>query len=198
MISVLFCLWVVGSFSDLVTEIPKFGQLNETAYSGYISVDNSHDSHLYYFFIEARSEATVGVKSDSIPVILWLNGGPGASSLTGQFTENGPFGLDVIDGSPFIRKHAWTNIGHMLFIDNPVGSGYSYTDDTGYVKTEIELRKQFYLGLQGFFDRHPIYRKNPFYLSGESYAGKYLPHIAYEIVQQNKTFPIRVLIWMVF
>eukprot|EP00951_Prasinocladus_malaysianus_P001330 scaffold9092_cov43-Prasinocladus_malaysianus.AAC.1 len=75
------------------------------------------------------------------PLVIWLQGGPGASgtgvtenvaqlhNLTtgfGQFTEVGPYGTDW---EP--RKHAWTDQAHVLFVDNPVGTGFSYVEDGG-------------------------------------------------------------------
>jgi len=81
---------------------------------------------------------------------------------------------------------AWTKIGHMLYIDNPVGSGYSYVDEDGYASDENQVAEQFRLGLQGFFQRHPSLRENDLYITGESYAGKYIPHMAYEIVTKNE------------
>ena len=61
------------------------------------------------------------------PLLLWLNGGPGASSLTGQFTEQGPY--KMLNNNTIIRnQYTWTKYYHMLFIDQPAGTGYSYTD----------------------------------------------------------------------
>jgi len=62
----------------------------------------------------------------------------------------------------------------------------SYTNKGGWVRTEEEMRREFYAGLMGFLDIHPQYRKNPFWVCGESYGGKYVPNVAFEIHQRSE------------
>lgn len=86
----------------------------------------------------------------------------------------------------------------MLFIDNPVGSGFSFTDDEeyGYTTNATQVGQQLYSGLMQFFRMFPMLQKVPFFISGESYAGKWIPAIGYEIFKQNKNddaeFPINL------
>lgn len=138
---------------------------------------------LFYWFFEARgSDVTVDAHT---PLLIWLNGGPGASSMTGLLTEMGPYRITP-EGKLIPHPQSWTQLGHMLFFDQPVGTGYSSVRDaSGYVNTQEELADQLYTALQHFFQRHPVYATSPVYICGESYAGKYVPHIAHFIHTRN-------------
>ncbi|GMF16988.1 unnamed protein product [Phytophthora lilii] len=126
---------------------------------------------------------------DRTPLLLWLNGGPGASSMTGLLAEMGPYRLTK-ERKLIPHVHSWTNIGHMLFFDQPVGTGYSSVrDEVGHVNTQEEVAEQLYRGLQGFFRRHPEYKHNPLYVCGESYAGKFAPSISHYIHVKNSGTP---------
>lgn len=101
-------------------------------------------------------------------------GGPGASSLFGLFTENGPFEVTK-SGKVKARKYSW-NVNHnVIYIDNPVGTGFSFTDkDEGYAKNQIDVGENLYSALVQFFTLFPDLQPNDFYATGESYAGKYV------------------------
>ena len=74
----------------------------------------------------------------------------------------------------------------MLYIDNPVGTGFSFTDsDAGYANNEDDVARDLYSALDQFFTLFGSYRANDFYVTGESYAGKYVPAISYKIHQEN-------------
>jgi len=179
----VFLFALLSAEDDFVESLPNFGKLNQTNYAGFVEV-GSHGANMFYWFTASNKDATAS--NQLTPFIIWINGGPGASSLTGLMVENGPYALNP-DGSTYINKYSWTNVGHMIFIDNPVGSGYSYVvNDEGYVNNEQEMATQFVEGLRGFFAKHSDLRKNPLYITGESYAGKYIPHITAEIVRQNQ------------
>jgi len=171
---------------DLVKSLPEFGSFAETQYAGFLPVDdrsqNSYNGSLFYWFIASSLDSDAS--KASTPLIIWLNGGPGASSMMGAFAENGPYSIDE-DGTFTINRLAWTKVGHMLYIDNPVGTGYSYVESGGYATNEVEVSVQFRYALSKFFEKHPSLQQNKLYIAGESYGGKYNPHIAYEISQWN-------------
>lgn len=84
------------------------------------------------------------------------------------------------------NPYSWHTKYNLLFIDNPVGTGFSFTDPNGYCKNIPQVAKQLYSGLSQFFHLFPALASNPFYITGESYAGKYIPAIGYEIFERNK------------
>ena len=76
-------------------------------------------------------------------------------------------------------------------IDNPVGSGYSYTSDESYVTSEEEMRTQFVYALRQFFAMHKEFSKNPLWVTGESYAARYVPNGSGDAVNATE-IPLQV------
>ncbi|KJE88890.1 hypothetical protein CAOG_00464 [Capsaspora owczarzaki ATCC 30864] len=166
-----------------VDYLDGIGSLNSTnVYSGFANVSSVYDSSLYYLFFESRSATPA-----TDPVVVWFQGGPGCSSLFGLFIENGPY--MILENETFVfNPYSWNNNAHVLWIDQPVGTGYSYTNSPlGYDVNEAEIARQAYITLTTFFQRHPEYAKQKLFLFGESYGGHYVPHIANYILQQTNT-----------
>ena len=150
------------------------------SYSGYLTVNKTLDSNLFFWFFPAQSGDT------NAPLLLWLQGGPGSSSLFGLFAEQGPILVDKA-GNLNPRNITWNSKYHLLFIDQPVGTGYSFTrSDDGYVRNEDEVARDLYAMLQQFFQIYHEYSACPFYVTGESYGGKYVPAIVYKIHVENQ------------
>ncbi|KAF7288078.1 hypothetical protein GWI33_000131 [Rhynchophorus ferrugineus] len=153
------------------------GFKNFTSYSGYLTVDKDYNSNMFFWYFPSTTD------SDNDPVVLWLQGGPGASSMIGLFTENGPFSVKFKKGLRE-RQYTWVHNHNMLYIDNPVGTGYSFTSG-GYAQTENKVGEDLYSALIQFFTLFPKLQKNPFFVSGESYGGKYVPAVSYIIHSRN-------------
>lgn len=119
------------------------------------------------------------------PVVLWLQGGPGATSMFGLFMENGPFRVnDKIKLEK--RKYSWNMAHNIIYIDNPVGTGYSFTnDEKGYATNESHVGRDIHTALVQFFLLFPELQNNDFFVTGESYAGKYVPAISHAIKDFN-------------
>lgn len=97
--------------------------------SGYVDV--SADEHIFFWFFEARN-----VNATAAPLTTWINGGPGTSSMLGVFQEVGPCAIDA-DGNVVDNPYSWTNASNLLFIDQPVQTGFSYsTTTTGYINLQ--------------------------------------------------------------
>ncbi|XP_060052016.1 probable serine carboxypeptidase CPVL isoform X1 [Erinaceus europaeus] len=155
--------------------VAPFPGSNVKSYAGYITVNKTYNSNLFFWFFPAQ------VQPSDAPVVLWLQGGPGGSSLFGLFVENGPYFV-TSNLTVRARDFPWTNTLSMLYIDNPVGTGFSFTDDShGYAVNEDDVAENLYSALIQFFQLFPEYKNNDFYATGESYAGKYVPAIAYYI-----------------
>lgn len=150
-----------------------------TSYSGFFTVDKKYNSNIFFWYFEADTRPEVA------PVLVWLQGGPGASSLFGLFTENGPFNINE-NGLPVRRKYSWHLDHNLIYIDNPVGTGFSFTDDVkGYVTDETQVGAGLYEVMKQFYTLFPHLQENQLYISGESYGGKYVPAMAYAIHQKN-------------
>ena len=171
---------------DRLTLLPGLGAINDVEFAGYLPLVGpdciqercaNNAGNLFYWFVESRSN------SKAAPLVLWLNGGPGAASLYGFFMETGPYRVRS-DGTIVKRKFAWTEQAHYLMIDQPAGVGFSYGTAKSYVN-EAEAMDQLYHALIIFFQRHPELAAKPLYLAGQSYAGKYLPQLATRILAGN-------------
>jgi len=149
---------------------------NVTQYSGYLD-NEEDDKHLFYWFFESRNDP----KND--PVVLWLNGGPGCSSLTGLFMELGPSSINE-KGEVVFNPSSWNENANVIFLDQPVNVGYSYS--SGKVSNTVAAGKDVYALLTLFFKQFPQYAKQSFHISGESYAGHYIPVFAAEILSHKK------------
>jgi len=103
------------------------------------------------------------------PLVMWLQGGPGASGVGyGNFEELGPY---EIDGTK--RPYAWTKQANVMFVDNPVGTGYSYVDSAEDLCTDNQQIAEDLVSLmKSVYQDHPDMKEMPFYIFAESYGGK--------------------------
>lgn len=169
-----------------LARVPFTESLRIKSYAGFFTVDKQYDSNQFFWYFPAM----ISDKKDA-PVILWLQGGPGATSLYGLFTENGP--LRVRNKRFERRKYNWALSHHIIYIDNPVGTGFSFTKDPkGYCVNQTQVGEQLYSTLIQFFQLFPELQPNKFFVTGESYAGKYVPALAYTIYKKNPTAKIKI------
>ncbi|CAL9230546.1 unnamed protein product [Arabidopsis halleri] len=147
----------------------------------YIGIGEEEEVQLFYYFIKSENNP----KED--PLLLWLSGGPGCSSTTGLFFENGPvtFKVDGYNGgSPTLLSttYSWTKVANMIFLDQPVGTGFSYAKtqllDTPSDSGEAKRIHEF---LRKWLSKHTEFISNPFYVGGDSYSGKVIPATVQEI-----------------
>ena len=190
-----------ASADDLIKEIPadihNSGtiDLNVCSYAGYAdALYNDKEIQLFYWFFESQkfhpSQSRNNEEIGKTPLIIWLNGGPGAPSTLGLFLENGPYRIqDDSEGKLLENQYSWNKNAHIIYWDQPIGTGYSRVKgedpQTTFAKNEDELSEMFYLAFQNFLSKHPEYRSCPVYVAGESYGGKYVPNIAVKIHKKN-------------
>ena len=167
------------------------------SYSGFLTVDKKYGSNLFFWFFPSlviillfdnklfNLIIRLQKNPKTAPVVLWLQGGPGSSSMFALFSENGPFYVN--ENIELIRNnYSWAQEFSMLYIDNPVGTGFSFTEDNGgLARNEVNVADNLYEALQQFFKLFSEYRLNEFYVTGESYAGKYVPAIGYKLHQMS-------------
>ncbi|XBH54344.1 hypothetical protein VPH35_076671 [Triticum aestivum] len=169
-----------ASASTVVTHLPGFdGPLPFNLETGYMGVEEETGTELFYYFVE--SERSPGTD----PVILWFTSGPGCSGFSGPMN----FVLAPYNGSlPQLvyNPYSWSKIASIIFLDSPVGSGFSYARDPKvYDVGDMSSSLQAVTFLKKWFSDHPRYVSNPFYLGGSSYAGKMIPVIAQYISEGN-------------
>jgi serine carboxypeptidase 1 len=113
------------------------------------------------------------------PLIIWLQGGPGASSTGfGNFNELGP-----VDVEQHARNTTWLNRADLLFIDNPVGTGFSYVNNGAYTTNIDEIAADLLNWAKSWFKTHPTYQRAPLFIFSESYGGKMAAAFA-QVLQQ--------------
>jgi len=169
---------------------PVQGIANAT--SGYLSVnDTNSNSKLFYIFYQCRG-LQKGQSATDVPIIIWLQGGPGGSSQTGSFFEMGPYTLTYDQSTGKYKETrrdlSWNDYYNLLIVDNPRGTGYSIADKDSYVTTEDQVAEDFKNALLNFYalDAFSAYSKTPLFIFGESYAGHYIPSISKRILEFNQ------------
>ncbi|XP_010694765.2 serine carboxypeptidase-like 40 [Beta vulgaris subsp. vulgaris] len=167
---------------DRIVKLPGQPPVNFTQYGGYVTVDSKAGKAFYYYFVEAPKN------KNSLPLLLWLNGGPGCSSLAyGAMEELGPFRVKSDGKTLFRNKFAWNHAANVLFLESPAGVGFSYSNSTSDYDSngDSKTAAENYIFLLNWFERFPEYKGRDFYISGESYAGHYVPQLAHAILQHN-------------
>ncbi|KAL9181534.1 hypothetical protein ACHAXT_010339 [Thalassiosira profunda] len=190
--------------AHLVTSLPLLpaDALSTRHWAGHLPASSdANDKKIFYWLFEPGN--TAGRNPADIPLVLWLNGGPGCSSMDGLWLENGPLRLKsgtngwTIDVNP----HSWHNApAWTLYVDQPVGTGLSFSKKKKWCKTDFEVNRDFHYFLEEFFLLHrdkflsassdtnspaEWQLNRPFYFSGESHAGHYIPSMMDFILQRN-------------
>ncbi|XP_040009848.1 cathepsin A-like isoform X2 [Xiphias gladius] len=148
---------------------------NYRQWSGYLQVRPG--KFLHYWFVTSQRDP---VKD---PLVLWLNGGPGCSSLDGFLSENGPFHVKNDGATLYENKFSWNKIANMLYLESPAGVGYSYSDDRKYATDDDQVAADNYQALQSFFTKFPNFTQNEFFIFGESYGGIYAPTLSLQVAK---------------
>ena len=220
--SILVYLWVVTTtttirsvsaipYDDEIIALPLVSHLPAKQFSGYLNGTDGCDTatngpycYIHYWFCLAEythggddDDDTTTTDSSSYvndyPVIVWLNGGPGSSSILGLLQELGPL-LFNASGTGFMstNPYSWTKLpANLLILESPIGVGYSYCsaqETPGQLcrNTDTYTASTSRAAIVDFFQsKFPEFRNNPFYITGESYAGVYIPTLANEIIEYN-------------
>ncbi|XP_057456677.1 serine carboxypeptidase-like 35 [Lotus japonicus] len=168
--------------ADRVKNLPGQPPVKFRHYAGYVKLRPQEEKALFYWFFEAQEAPS------QKPLVLWLHGGPGCSSIAfGAASELGPFLVKDKHGLK-LNMFSWNRVANIIFLESPVGVGFSYTNNS---KDLQELGDRVsasdnYAFLIGWFKRFPSFRSHEFYIAGESYAGHYVPQLADLIYEGNK------------
>ena len=145
--------------------------------SGFVNIDNVKDD-IFYWHFESRNSV------DTDPVVLWLTGGPGCASEIALFYENGPYQFNP-DSTIRTNPNSWNNISNLVYVDQPIGTGFSHATAGMDVRNEKGVAKDMAAFLKGWVEQNPKFAGRDFYITGESYAGHYVPAIGYYLLTED-------------
>ncbi|XP_027183770.1 serine carboxypeptidase-like 20 [Coffea eugenioides] len=162
----------------LVTSLPGFnGAFPSKHYSGYVTIDSNPQKNLFYYFVVSEGNPSKD------PLVLWLNGGPGCSGFDGFVYEHGPFNFEAPKSQGelpilHLNPYSWSKVSNIIYLDSPSGVGFSYPNLT---TGDFQTASDTHAFLLKWLEQYPEFQANPFYMSGESYAGVYIPTLATEV-----------------
>ncbi|KXN88358.1 Carboxypeptidase cpdS [Leucoagaricus sp. SymC.cos] len=166
------------------TSIPEVDFDVGPSWAGLLPISNKANEtrQLFFWFFPPGPQGSLD------DLIFWTNGGPGCSSLEGLSQENGPFSWSWGQAKPTQNEFSWTNLSSVLWVEQPVGTGFS--QGTPNIRNEDDLAEQLVGFLQQFLEVFSEMKGKKFYLSGESYAGTYVPYIANYIYGHPKALDL--------
>ncbi|KAG0749749.1 hypothetical protein G6F57_005748 [Rhizopus arrhizus] len=164
-----------------ITSLPGIDitTLGFSQYAGHIELSKETNSNIFFWMLEQEQ------KTDPENLIIWLNGGPGCSSMDGLFLENGPFRVKK-DLSLEINEGGWQNYATNVYVDQPVGTGFSFADTSSYMHNMTQITDEFVEFVDKLFTIFPKLRQQSLYIAGESFAGSYIPYFASRLLDLNK------------
>ncbi|KAI8646458.1 Alpha/Beta hydrolase protein [Parasitella parasitica] len=156
--------------------------------SGYFELPDG--KNFFFWFFESKTNPS------SDPTLLWINGGPGCSSMMGLFMGIGPCHVNKEGDRALPNLQSWNSVSNVIYLDQPVNSGYSYHENSSaYITDSNTAARDVYVFLQLFFNEFSHLSESDFHIAGESYAGHFLPAIATAINEKDKeesTTPIQL------
>eukprot|EP00435_Cladocopium_sp_Y103_P074819 s29_g51.t1 len=184
-------IWILGCFvrSALSQSHPvELCSLNRDfcAYNSYSGFADVGTGALFYWYFEPK----VSKVSGDVPLILWLQGGPGSTSMLGNFFEHGPVALNS-QGQllPRAANETWAAYAPVLYVDSPVGTGWSWARDQGFAKSQSDVARALARFLDIFAAQH-THGSRRLVLAGESYGGHYVPSLGNYLLQNPGPFQL--------
>lgn len=129
------------------------------------------ETFIFYAFYEAENLSLTAISKT--PLVIWLHGGPGCSSMIRNFYELGQ------------ESHIQSS-----FFDNPIGTGFSIASTPEELPRDQEVvARHMFIAISKFIALDSHFRSRPLYITGESYAGKYVPSVGYYILKKILHLP---------
>ncbi|OCH94794.1 alpha/beta-hydrolase [Obba rivulosa] len=173
------------SYYEVKSPLPNITFPLPRSFAGNIPVDrpgHPNDTLFFWGFENQKRNGSITDTNNTDPWLLWLQGGPGSSGMIALFTEHGP--IHVLSNYTLVQNNlTWNTLVDSFYIDQPVGTGYSTSDSTGYIADEDQMAQDFLGFLTNLVHIFPGLATRPLYLTGESYAGTYIPYITKAIFQ---------------
>ncbi|KAI0329310.1 alpha/beta-hydrolase [Cubamyces sp. BRFM 1775] len=184
-------------YFEVTAKLPNITGPIPRTFAGNIPVNRQghpNDTLFFWAFEKQGANGTLTAPADvnnTDPWIIWLQGGPGSSGMIALTTENGPIHV-LANGTWVFNNFSWNHLADMIWIDQPVGTGFSTADSTGYIADEDQMGEDFLGFLSNLVKVFPSLATRPLFLTGESYAGTYIPYITKHIFQaQNPPVKLR-------
>ncbi|CAN1274547.1 Serine carboxypeptidase-like 6 [Linum perenne] len=178
----------------IVKYLPGFhGPLPFHLETGYIGVGEAEEVQLFYYFVKSERNP------EEDPLLLWLTGGPGCSSLTALLFEIGPVSFQVVEynGSLptlILNPNSWSKVSSIIFVDLPVGAGFSYAAaEPGYRSSDSIQSSQAAQFIRKWLRKNAEFQSNPLYIGGDSYAGIPIP-IAVQLISLGNEMGIKPIV----
>jgi cathepsin A (carboxypeptidase C) len=161
-----------------ISQLPYNSFFPEPELHGLIEINEEKDDKIFYWLFPSRDDP------DKDPLVIWLTGGPGCSSELAIFYENGPMKLE--DGEAVKQDISWNNRSNLLYIDQPIGTGFSDADPADIPKFEQGVADQFEIFIVKFYEKFPAFKGRDLFITGESYAGHYVPYVSERVMSSEK------------
>ncbi|KAJ5763812.1 Peptidase S10 serine carboxypeptidase [Penicillium manginii] len=158
-----------------------------TSWAGRLPVPGTQKGNNLFFWLFKTED--VAYDDD---LIIWFNGGPGCSSLIGMTTGNGPLSFVGNSTDLALNPYSWTKLGHVLYVDQPVGTGFSTASTPYPAENNADVTTHFTQWLQSFLDLFPYLKSKNIHLMGESYAGIYIPYIASALLENTNPLSLNI------
>ncbi|KAJ1375632.1 Peptidase S10, serine carboxypeptidase, partial [Sesbania bispinosa] len=147
--------------------------------------NNDDDMQVFYYFIKSENNP------EKDPLMLWLTGGPGCSSFSGLAFQIGPLAFEIkeYDGNLpnlILRPQSWTKVCSIIFVDLPLGTGFSYAKNLLAQRSDWKLVHHAHQFLRKWLIDHSEFLSNDLYIGADSYSGIPAPAIVQEISNGNE------------
>ena len=161
--------------------ISKYCAGATSGYTGYLSTEND-TKHFYFAYFESRSSP------EDDPLLMWINGGPGCSSMMGLLMEQGPCRVNEHGNATTKNPYSWIEAANVFFLDQPIGVGFSYdsSPNPGHSNGSFAASEDIYAFMRLWYAHFPESQQQPFSIAGESYGGHYIPIFASHIIAENE------------
>ena len=151
--------------SNTAATAPLFPKEALPTKSGYLVVNSTTGSSIFYAFYEAQQPTSPLTKT---PLLIWLQGGPGCSSMVGNFYELGPWTAYAVNQTVKLKPNpgAWNHRFGLIFIGNPIGTGFSFASSPDEIpRDQSSVAHHLFVAINSFIGLDPVFKSRPIYPS---------------------------------
>ncbi|KAK9091671.1 hypothetical protein Sjap_024848 [Stephania japonica] len=185
----LCLLFIYLTLTNAITTPKTFPTEATPTSSGYLPINSTSGSSIFYTFYEAQTPIS---PLPQTPILIWLQGGPGCSSMVGNFLELGPFRVEADHQSLTLTPNsgAWNHLFGLVFFDSPIGTGFSIAGNAEEIPRDQQtVANHLFVALRSFLMLNTLFKSRPVYITGESYGGKYVPAFGAYVLEMNSQLP---------